>query len=214
MAWSRRFIPKLFVWHSSRDIVRMNWRYNRTGLYTEKKISLVETAANKKGFWRSEKKCSHWLKQLERVDLLFELRRKRFRRSSRSKRNLFVCREGDSEIWWKSLQGRRDEMECELEREQRTCLDCNVRRIGRCEDVDRWPIGDIVGHWWPLRGGEGFLFINQFGCTSTSFWRCPFKSFRRKALGWISYFTLSHIHWTDKSKRFSMANRYYLGGVI
>ena len=25
MAWSRRFIPKLFVWHSSGDIVRMKW---------------------------------------------------------------------------------------------------------------------------------------------------------------------------------------------
>jgi len=36
-----------------------------------------------------------------------------------------------------------------------------------------------------------FLFINQFGCTSTSFWRCPLKSVRRKALGWISYFTSS-----------------------
>jgi len=44
MAWSRRFIPKLFVWHSSRDIVRMKWRYYRSGLYTEKKRS-------------------HWLKQ-------------------------------------------------------------------------------------------------------------------------------------------------------
>ena len=44
MAWSRRFIPKLFGWHSSRDIVRMKWRYYRTGLYTEKKRS-------------------HWLKQ-------------------------------------------------------------------------------------------------------------------------------------------------------
>jgi len=38
-AWSKRFIPKLFVWHSSRDIVRMKWRYNWTGLYTEKKRS-------------------------------------------------------------------------------------------------------------------------------------------------------------------------------
>ena len=44
MAWSRRFIPKLFVWHSSRDIVRMKWRYCWAGLYTEKKRS-------------------HWLKQ-------------------------------------------------------------------------------------------------------------------------------------------------------
>ena len=39
MAWSRRFIPKLFVWHFSRDIVRMKWRYYRAGLYTEKKRS-------------------------------------------------------------------------------------------------------------------------------------------------------------------------------
>ena len=39
IAWSRRFIPKLFVWHSSGDIVRMKWRYYRTGLYTEKKRS-------------------------------------------------------------------------------------------------------------------------------------------------------------------------------
>ena len=44
MAWSKRFIPKLFVWHSLRDIVRMKWRYYQTGLYTEKKRS-------------------HWLKQ-------------------------------------------------------------------------------------------------------------------------------------------------------
>jgi len=36
---------------------------------------------------------------------------------------------------------------------------------------------------------SAFLFINQFGCTSTPFWRCPLKSVRRKALGWISYFT-------------------------
>ena len=43
------------------------------------------------------------------------------------------------------------------EREQRTCLDCNVRRIGRCqEDVDRWRIGEIVGDWWSYRGEEGF----------------------------------------------------------
>jgi len=39
MAWSKRFIPNLFVWHSSRDIVRMKWRYFRTGLYTKKKKS-------------------------------------------------------------------------------------------------------------------------------------------------------------------------------
>jgi len=33
------------------------------------------------------------------------------------------------------------------------------------------------------------LYINQFGSISTSFWRYPLKSVRRKALGWISYFT-------------------------
>ena len=52
MAWSRRFIPKLFVssrdivckGYRSSDIVRMKWRYYRAGLYTEKK-------------------SSHWLKQ-------------------------------------------------------------------------------------------------------------------------------------------------------
>jgi len=48
-------------------------------------------------------------------------------------------------------------MECELEREQRSCLDLDVRRIGRSqEDVDRWRIVEIGGDWWPYRGGEGF----------------------------------------------------------
>ena len=36
------------------------------------------------------------------------------------------------------------------------------------------------------------LYINQFGSISTSFWRYPLKSVRRKALGWISYFK-SHV---------------------
>ena len=36
-----------------------------------------------------------------------------------------------------------------------------------------------------------FLYINQSGSISTSFWRYPLKSVRRKALGWISYFTPS-----------------------
>ena len=48
-------------------------------------------------------------------------------------------------------------MECELERGQRICPDCNVRHIGCCqEDVDRWRIREIVGDWWPYQGGEGF----------------------------------------------------------
>ena len=38
---------------------------------------------------------------------------------------------------------------------------------------------------------SSFLYINQLGSISTSFWRYPLKSVRRKALGWISYFTPS-----------------------
>jgi len=59
----------------------------------------------------------------------------KFKRSLRSKRILFVYREEDSEIWWKSLPGRRDDMECE--RGQIICPYCNVRRIGRCQGVDQ-----------------------------------------------------------------------------
>jgi len=38
---------------------------------------------------------------------------------------------------------------------------------------------------------SSFLYINKFGSITTSFWRYPLKSVRRKALGWISYFTPS-----------------------
>jgi len=38
---------------------------------------------------------------------------------------------------------------------------------------------------------SSFLYINQLGSVSTSFWRYPLKSVRRKALRWISYFTPS-----------------------
>ena len=38
---------------------------------------------------------------------------------------------------------------------------------------------------------SSFLYINQFGSISTSFWWYPLKSVRRKALGWISCFTPS-----------------------
>ena len=162
MAWSKRFIPKLFVWHSSRDIVRMKWRYYRTGLYTEKKRShwlkqwpIRKGLGDKKRWvvisWRCKLDVVVTLEQSTNGKL------KRFRRSSRSTRIIFVCREDDSEIWWKSLPGRRDEMECELERGQRICPYCNVRHIGRCpEDVDRWRIRKIVGDWCPYQGREGF----------------------------------------------------------
>ena len=36
---------------------------------------------------------------------------------------------------------------------------------------------------------SSFLYINQLGSISTPFWRYPLKSVRRKALGWISFFT-------------------------
>jgi len=39
--------------------IQPNWFINRKA-----EFSLVETVANKKGFMRSEKKSSHWLKQL------------------------------------------------------------------------------------------------------------------------------------------------------
>jgi len=39
--------------------IQPNWFINRKA-----EFSLVETVANKKGFRRSEKKSSHWLKQL------------------------------------------------------------------------------------------------------------------------------------------------------
>ena len=126
VAWSKRFIPKLFVWHSSRDIVRMKWRYYRTGLYTEKKRShwlkqwpIRTGLGDKKRWvvigWRCNLDFSETLEQSTNGKF------KRFSRSSRSKWILFVCREVDSEIWWMSLPGRRDEMECELERGQRYC---------------------------------------------------------------------------------------------
>ena len=44
-----------------------------------------------------------------------------------------------------------------------------------------------------------FLYINQFGSISTSFWRYPLKSVRRKALGWISYFTPTAVQDNSKS---------------
>ena len=38
---------------------------------------------------------------------------------------------------------------------------------------------------------SSFLYINQLGSISTSFWQYTLKSVRWKALGWISYFTTS-----------------------
>ena len=40
---------------------------------------------------------------------------------------------------------------------------------------------------------SSFLYINQLGSISTSFWRYPLKSVRRKALGWISYRSIASI---------------------
>jgi len=74
-------------------------------------LSLVETSSKR---------------NLNFVETLKQSANEQFERSSRCKRILFVFREEDSEIWWKSLPGQRDEMECELERGQRICPYCNV----------------------------------------------------------------------------------------
>ena len=138
MAWSKRFIPKLFVWHCSRDIVRMKWRYNRTGLYTEKKRS-------------------HWLKQ------------------------------------WPIRKGLGD-------KKRRVVIGWNFRRnfdevrITFRRSFNQWQLAfSYLLNPFLLATAltneiSSFLYIIQFGCISTSFWRCPLKSVRRKALGWNSYF--------------------------
>ena len=168
---SKRFIPKLFVWHSSRDIVRMKWRYYRTGIYTEKKRShWLKKWPIREGLGDKKRRVViGWRCTLDFVETLEQSTKgkyKRFRRSSRRKRILFVCSEEDSEILWMSLLGGRDEMGCELEREQIICPYCNVRDIRRFqEDVDRWRIRGIVGDSWPSQGGEGFD-----GCVEWEYW--------------------------------------------
>ena len=102
VSWSRRFIPKLFVWHSSGDIVRMKWRYYRTGLYTEKKRShwlkqwpIRKGLGDKRGelslvedvIWTSSKRwtgqpmeSSRGLGNLQRVNEFFLFAEKRIKR--------------------------------------------------------------------------------------------------------------------------------------
>jgi len=149
----------------------MKWRYCRTGLHTEKKRShwLKQWPIRKGLGYKKRRVVIGWRCNLDFIEKLEQSTNgkfKRFRSSSRSKRILFVCREENSEIWWKSLPGQRDEMECELEREQSICPYCNVRHIGRCqEDVDRWRFCEIVGDWWPYQGGEGFD-----GCVELEDW--------------------------------------------
>ena len=95
MAWSKRFISKLFVWHSSRDIVRMKWRYYRTGLYTEKKRShwLKQWPIRKRLGDKKRRVVIGWRCNLDFVESLEQSTNgkfKRFRTSSRSKRIIFV----------------------------------------------------------------------------------------------------------------------------
>ena len=151
MAWNKRFIPKLFVWHSSRDIVRKKWRYYRAGLYTEMKRShWLKQWPIRKGLGDKKRRVViGWRCNLDLVEMLERSTNgkfKRFRRSSRSKRILFVCREEDSEICWKSLPGQRDEMKCELERGQRICPYCKCKAhwalSRRC-----WPMADSWNCW-------------------------------------------------------------------
>jgi len=161
----------------------MKWRYYQTGLYTEKKRShWLKQWPIRKGLGDKKRRIViGWRCNLDFVKMLEQStngKLKRFRRSSRSKRIIFVCREEDSEIWWKSLPGQKDEMECKLEQGQRICPYCNVRHIGRCqEDVDRWRIREIVRDWCPHQGGEGFD-----GCVEWEDWQ--------SILGCVVWFTL------------------------
>ena len=67
-------------------------------------------------------------------------------------------------------------MECELEQEQRTCLDCNVRHIGRCqEDVDRWRIGEIGGIGGLTGAGKGLKDVWS-GRIGNRLWNVLFDS--------------------------------------
>ena len=66
-------------------------------------------------------------------------------------------------------------MECELEREQRTCLDCNVRRIGRCQDVDRWRIGKVVGSGSLTGAGKALMDVWS-GRIGKRLWNVLFNS--------------------------------------
>ena len=136
----------------------MKWRYHRGGLYTEKKRShwLEQWPIRKSLGDKKRRVVIGWRSNLDLVETLEQSTNGKFkslRRSSRSKRILFVCREEDSEIWWKSLPEQRDEMKCELERGQRICPYCNVRHIQRCqEDVDWWRIReiDLSRRCWPM----------------------------------------------------------------
>ena len=100
MTWNKRFIPKLFVWHSSRDVFRNKWRYYQTGLYTEKKRShWLKQWPIRKGLGDKKRRVViGWKGNLDFVETLEQStngKLKRFRRSSRRKRILFVCREED-----------------------------------------------------------------------------------------------------------------------
>ena len=110
MAWSRRFIPKLFVWHSSGDIVRMKWR-RFPNLLNSPLVDRSNVSTRSK---------LHLQPMTTRLSYLL---------------NPFLLA---------------------------TALTNEISS----------------------------LYINQFGSISTSFWRYPLKSVRRKALGWISYFSL------------------------
>ena len=59
---------------------------------------------------------------------------------------------------------------------------------------------------------SSFLYINQLGSISTSFWRYPLKSVRRKALGWISYFMPSSN--SVPPNVFSIVNIYNFYGSV
>ena len=119
MVWSKRFIPKLFVWHSSRDTVRMKWRYYRTGLYTEKKRShwLKQWPIRKGVGDKKRRVVIGWRCNLDFVKMLEQSTNgkfKRLRRSSRSRSGKFrrssfwqyPRRVSDEKLWDESLTSR------------------------------------------------------------------------------------------------------------
>jgi len=83
----------------------MKWRYYRAGLYTERKRShWLKQWPVRKGLGDKKRRSSHWLKmsfgprRVGTVGTVNQWKVQEFRRSLRSKRILFVCREEDSKI--------------------------------------------------------------------------------------------------------------------
>ena len=200
LAWSRRFIPKLFVWHSLGDIVRMKWRYYRAGLYTEKKRS-------------------HWLKQwpkipdnftnpssvniflttpnvpyitirtnsLSSLALALHFISPPWKRLSSNLWILFSANKKNSFTPWRSPKPLELSIGWPFQRFDEVQITSTTN--------DNFAFSYLLNSFLLATALtneiSSFLYINQLGSISISFWRYPLKSIRRKASGWISYFTPS-----------------------